>query len=61
MIKQSNGKSVKAKKNDTKLNTKETDFLLKLMIDSQFRGADVEVVHSVMQKLASIHKENING
>ena len=44
-----------------KLNVKETDWLLKVLMDMQFVGRDVEIVHSVMTKLVNQHKDNIDG
>lgn len=44
-----------------KFNVKETDWLLKVLMDMQFIGRDVEIVHSVMTKLVNYHKDNINN
>ena len=55
-------KEISRVKNESlKFNAKETDWLLKVLMEVTFVGKDVEVVHSVMRKLVTIHKENING
>jgi hypothetical protein len=42
-----------------KFNVKDTDFLLKLIMRSSFEGAELEVAHAVLTKLAEMHKENL--
>tara|TARA_R100000152_G_C6779757_1_gene211709 strand:+ start:3921 stop:4106 length:186 start_codon:yes stop_codon:yes gene_type:complete len=49
------------KKVDNKLNVKDTDFLLKLIMRSTFEGAELEVAYSVLTKLAEMHKVNLEG
>ena len=46
---------------EDKFNIKETDFLLKLMMRSQFDGVDLEVANSVLIKLSKIHKEKLES
>jgi hypothetical protein len=51
-----------AKHNDIEsFNIKETDFLLKLMMRSQFDGVDLEVANSVLIKLSKIHKAKLES
>ena len=40
---------------------KETDFLLKLMMRSQFDGVDLEVANSVLTKLSEIHRAKLEN
>ena len=49
------------KKADNKLNVKDTDFLLKLIMRSTFEGAELEVAYSVLTKLAEMHKVNLES
>ena len=44
-----------------KLNVKDTDFLLKLIMRSTFEGIELEVAHEVLTKLAEMHKANIES
>jgi len=53
-----NGKN---NKSETKLNVKDTDFLLKLIMRSSFEGVELEVAHSVLTKLAEMHKDNLEA
>jgi hypothetical protein len=48
-------------KEEIKLGAQDTDFLLKLFMDSSFKGNEVDKAHSVLSKLAHLHRENING
>lgn len=45
---------------EVKLGVKDTDFLLKLMMRSTFDGTEIETGNRVLQKLAQMHKENID-
>lgn len=40
---------------------KETDFLLRLMLRSQFEGTEIETAHLVMQKLNKMHREKLES
>tara|TARA_R100001443_G_scaffold105629_1_gene114700 strand:+ start:694 stop:870 length:177 start_codon:yes stop_codon:yes gene_type:complete len=40
---------------------KETDFLLKLLMRSQFDGVDIEVAYTVINKLSEIHKAKLEN
>ncbi len=42
------------------LNVKDTDFLLKLIMESSFKGVQLELAFNCMKKLATIHKEFLN-
>ncbi len=44
-----------------KLNVKDTDFLLKLMMESKFIGSELELAHSVLTKLVKMHKDNLES
>jgi hypothetical protein len=46
---------------NNELNIKETDFLLKLMMRSQFDGVDLEVASSVLEKLSRIHRKKLEN
>ena len=51
----------KDKKNqDIELNVSDTDFLLKLFMDSSFKGAEIDKAHGVLTKLAKLHRSNLN-
>lgn len=52
--------SSKPKKQYIELTVKDTDFLLKLFMKSVFEGAELERANSVLQKLAELHKRNLN-
>jgi len=40
---------------------KETDFLLKLMMNSKFDGVDIEVAYSVLTKMSKMHKAKLES
>jgi len=48
------------KQSPPSLNVKDTDFLLKLILESSFKGTQLEMAHGCMKKLALIHKEFLN-
>ena len=48
-------------KQKIKLNVKDTDFLLKLIMKSTFEGSEIEVAHTVILKLAEMHKANLES
>ena len=54
-----NNKSVKAKSqgNTTKFTASDTDLLLKLFMDSTFKGEQIDKAHSVLSKLVTLHRE----
>ena len=54
------GKTEK-KTNEVKLSVKDTDFLLKLMLDGTFRGNELEHASAVLQKLIQMHKILMNA
>jgi hypothetical protein len=39
----------------------DTDFLLKLMMESKFIGSELELAHSVLTKLVKMHKDNLES
>ena len=48
-------------KKEVTLGAQDTDFLLKLFMDSSFKGNEIDKAHSVLSKLAHLHRENLNG
>jgi len=52
---------VEDNKEEVKLNANDTDFLLKLFMDSQFKGSEIDKAHGVLSKLAKLHRDNLNG
>tara|TARA_R100000458_G_C8203113_1_gene193030 strand:- start:605 stop:784 length:180 start_codon:yes stop_codon:yes gene_type:complete len=59
MSKLASSKSLVVK--EEKFNIKETDFLLKLMMRSQFDGVDLEVANSVLIKLSKLHQAKLES
>ena len=56
-------KSVKAKSQETpevKFTASDTDFLLKLFMDSTFKGEQIDKAHSVLSKLVTLHRRNVS-
>lgn len=45
---------------DIDLTVKDTDFLLKLLMRSSFQGSEIEICHSVLMKIAELHKKRIS-
>ena len=54
------GDKEEAKEPIPKLNVKDTDFLLKLMMESSFKGVQLELAYNCMKTLAQIHKRFLN-
>ena len=53
---------IKAKADNKKdFTIKETDFLLKLMMNSKFDGTDLETAHRVLIKLSKIHRDKLEN
>ena len=48
-------------KKEESFTIKETDFLLKLMMNSKFDGTDLETAHGVLMKLSKIHKAKLES
>tara|TARA_R110000822_G_scaffold75287_1_gene181058 strand:- start:1097 stop:1270 length:174 start_codon:yes stop_codon:yes gene_type:complete len=46
---------------EIKLSVKDTDFLLKLIMRSEFKGAELESAYNVIQKLSEIHRRHLEG
>lgn len=46
-------------KKEVKLSVKDTDFLLKLIMRSSFEGSEIETAHTVITKLAELHRANL--
>ena len=49
------------KKDDTDLKVKDTDFILKLFMRSEFAGTELEQAHSTLTKVASKHQRNLGN
>ena len=49
------------KKEEVKFTVKDTDFLLKLILESTFKGNELEFANTVLQKLIAKHKELIDA
>ena len=52
---------VEDNKEEVSLNANDTDFLLKLFMDSSFKGNEIDKAHGVLSKLAKLHRDNLNG
>ena len=62
LSKQSSIKS-KAKSEETpegKFTASDTDFLLKLFMDSSFKGEQIDKAHNVLSKLVTLHRRNVS-
>tara|TARA_Y100001938_G_C8061470_1_gene417538 strand:- start:674 stop:865 length:192 start_codon:yes stop_codon:yes gene_type:complete len=46
---------------DNGLTMKETDFLLKLILRSQFDGTEIETCSQVIKKLSAIHRDKLEA
>ena len=44
---------------EVKLSVKDTDFLLKLIMRSDFAGSEVEIAYQVIQKLSKLHRKHL--
>lgn len=51
----------KIEKEEVRLNANDTDFILKLFMESTFQGSDINKAHGVLSKLAILHRGNLNG
>mgnify|MGYP001564655106 FL=1 len=47
-------------KEEVKLGAQDTDFLIKLFMDSSFKGTEIDKAHGVLSKLAHLHRENLD-
>jgi len=53
---------IKAKADNKKdFTIKETDFLLKLIMNSKFDGTELETAYGVLMKLSKIHKAKLEN
>ena len=52
---------IEDKKDEVSLNANDTDFLLKLFMDSSFKGNEIDKAHGVLSKLAKLHRDNLSG
>ena len=43
-----------------KFTASDTDFLLKLFMDSTFKGEQIDKAHSVLSKLVTLHRRNVS-
>ena len=49
------------KNKEIKLSVKDTDFLLKIMLEGTFKGSELEHANAVLQKLVKMHKILMNA
>jgi len=63
LSKQSSSSKSKAKSHETpevKFTASDTDFLLKLFMDSSFKGEQIDKAHNVLSKLVTLHRRNVS-
>tara|TARA_R100000458_G_C8278527_1_gene254923 strand:- start:15105 stop:15323 length:219 start_codon:yes stop_codon:yes gene_type:complete len=53
-------KLVKMKEESVSLNVRDTDFLLKTLIECEFKGREVEQAYTTMKKLSDLHRKQTN-
>ena len=49
----------KEKSEEIRLSVKDTDFILKNLMQSTFQGSDVEQAYRVMKKISELHRRNL--
>ena len=55
-------KQVQQKKlEEIRLSVKDTDFILKNLMQSTFQGSDVEQAYKVMKKISELHRRNLES
>ena len=54
------GEKTSKKSREITLSVKDTDFLLKLIMKSTFEGSELEIAHTILQKLVKLHRINLN-
>ena len=63
LVESAKKEKVKAKSQKTpevKFTASDTDFLLKLFMDSSFKGDQIDKEHSVLNKLVTLHRRNVS-
>jgi|TARA_R100000455_G_C6219324_1_gene84303 hypothetical protein len=58
--KKENVKAKSQKAPEVKFTASDTDFLLKLFMDSSFKGEQIDKAHSVLTKLVTLHRRNVS-
>ena len=53
--------SQKSKSEEIRLSVKDTDFILKNLMQSTFQGSDVEQAYKVMRKISELHRRNLEA
>ena len=53
--------SQKSKSEEIRLSVKDTDFILKNLMQSTFQGSDVEQAYKVMMKISELHRRNLEA
>ena len=53
--------SRKEKSEEIRLSVKDTDFILKNLMQSTFQGSDVEQAYRVMKKISELHRRNLES
>ena len=51
----------KEKSEEIRLSVKDTDFILKNLMQSTFQGSDVEQAYRVMKKISELHRRNLES
>ena len=51
----------KKKLEEIRLSVKDTDFILKNLMQSTFQGSDVEQAYKVMKKISELHRRNLES
>ena len=53
--------SQQKKSEEIRLSVKDTDFILKNLMQSTFQGSDVEQAYRVMKKISELHRRNLES
>ena len=53
--------SLQKKPEEIRLSVKDTDFILKNLMQSTFQGSDVEQAYRVMKKISELHRRNLES
>jgi len=58
---QNQKKSQQKKSEEIRLSVKDTDFILKNLMQSTFQGSDVEQAYGVIKKISDLHRRNLEN
>ena len=53
--------SLQKKPEEIRLSVKDTDFILKNLMQSTFQGSDVEHAYKVMKKISELHRRHLES